>query len=191
MEDIKHRLGLFEGGMRAFQQELALIKASASDSNSTGQSTDAPNPFLERVEKLEANFTRFTDSYFDFTASILNHVVELDNKMDGIEQYSRRNCLLLHRVPESVDEDCRKVAINFFKDNLNHDVSLSEIDRAHRLNRRKPSAGGKQSPRPLIVKFVSYASRSYIFSIKKRLKGSSFSITESLTPTRLDRKSVV
>ncbi len=41
-------------------------------------------------------------------------------------------------------------------------------------------------PRPVIVKFISYAKRAQLFCVKKRLKGSGLLITESLTRTRMD-----
>ena len=42
------------------------------------------------------------------------------------------------------------------------------------------------TPRPVIVKFISYEPRRAIFTAKRKLKGSKFVITENLTRRRMD-----
>ena len=49
------------------------------------------------------------------------------------EQYSRRNCLLLHGVPTKPDENTDVVIKDFFWKELQIEVYDEDIDRSHRL----------------------------------------------------------
>ena len=65
---------------------------------------------------------------------------------------------------------------------LSHQIK-ELIDRSHRLG--KPKSGEDAKPRPIIIKFVSYSTRSTIFRSKRNLMGTPL-ITESLTTRRMD-----
>ena len=56
-------------------------------------------------------------------------------------------------------------------------ITKNDVDRTHRIG--KPKANGK--PRPVIIEFVWYNDRKKVFSSKKLLKDSGWSITESFT----------
>ena len=94
-----------------------------------------------------------------------------------MEQYSRRNCLVVHGIPES-KEDSGDAVLHVFNGQLNVPVTPHSIDRSHRLGRFQQSSN---KPRPVIVKFVSYETRRQVFSAKRRLKGTKVVITENLT----------
>ena len=89
----------------------------------------------------------------------------LSSEIDGLEQYSRRNCLVLNGVNESNEE----VGVKIKEDDL---------DRSHRLGKPKRK---DNKPWPIIVKFARYAVRIEIFMNKRKLKGKWLLITESLT----------
>ncbi|XP_033101563.1 uncharacterized protein LOC117104831 [Anneissia japonica] len=109
---------------------------------------------------------------------------DIVDKLDELEQYSRRNCLLLQGVPESNNENTDSLALDVINSRINSEVDLCDFDRTHRLGRRKVFEN-KPKPRPIIVKFTSYRTRSAVFRNKKSLKHSGFSITENLTSRRL------
>ena len=75
----------------------------------------------------------------------------LRDELDSQEQYSRRNCLLLHGVPET-DADTTAAALGIIDRNLNIKLPRNTIDRSHRLGRDT----GEGKPRPIILKFVSF-----------------------------------
>ncbi|KAI5749403.1 hypothetical protein M8J76_007070 [Diaphorina citri] len=113
--------------------------------------------------------------------SIKEQLSKQDERLNNLEQYSRRNCLLIHGVAEvgagsESEDDCVASAVSIFKEKLKVDILPFHIDRAHRIG-KKDSAKN----RAIIVKFVSYAQRRLVFSVKKLLKGSGIHITESLT----------
>ena len=121
--------------------------------------------------------------------SLERRVGDLDNdnralreELDTIEQYSRRNCLVVHGIPET-KEDCSDALLHVFNGQLNVSVAPHCIDRSHRLGRFQPSS---HKPRPVIVKFVSYDTRRQVFSAKRRLKGTNIVVTENLTKRRSD-----
>ncbi|KAG8240000.1 hypothetical protein J437_LFUL018218 [Ladona fulva] len=74
----------------------------------------------------------------------------------------RRNCLLVHGVEETPEENCLKTAVTLFRDKLNVQIDVRRLDRAHRVG--KPKSDDK--PRPVIVKFVSYQDRHQVWWLK-------------------------
>lgn len=106
----------------------------------------------------------------------------LTDNLDDLEQYSRRNCLLLHGIKESSDEKTDQIVIQIINDKLHLNLQPGDIDRSHRLgqSRKRPN----MKPRSIIIKFVSYRSRSTVFKNKRLLKGSGLVITENLTRRR-------
>ena len=112
-----------------------------------------------------------------------NEKKDLEQIIDRQEQYSRRNCILIHGVKEEQNEDTDNVVVKLIKDNLEEDVDLTELDRSHRIGKKK--SNGKA--RPIIVKFARYNVRRKVFYNKKKLKGKNISITESLTKFRMEK----
>lgn len=113
---------------------------------------------------------------------------KLTDDLDNMEQYSRHNCLLLHGIRESTTEVTDKLIIQTINDKLNLNIKQDDIDRSHRIGQpRKHPPGASNShhkPRPIIIKFVSYRTRSLVFMNKRHLKGSGLLITENLTRRR-------
>ena len=104
--------------------------------------------------------------------------LKLQEDIDSFEQYGRRNCLLLHGIPESKDQPTREDTDAVAMDLFNSKLKLKIMTKAD-LDRKQ-----KARPRPIIAKFTSYNKRSEVFRVKKHLKGSGVSISESLTPQR-------
>lgn len=119
---------------------------------------------------------------------VLSHYDELQSEFDNLEQYGRRNCLLIHGIPEVESSNIRNEntdaqVINITNEKLGLHLEQTDLDRTHRLGRRN-SSNTSSRPRPVIVKFTSYNVRSEVFKVKKKLKGSGIGITESLTVRR-------
>ena len=68
------------------------------------------------------------------------------------------------------------------KYDLGEEITIRDIDRTYRLGKRKLD---NNVPRPIIVKFTRYNVRNKIFKSKKKLKGKTVCITESLTKRRV------
>ncbi len=114
-----------------------------------------------------------------------------EKQLDDLEQYSRRNCLLIHGIAEAGirGENTDQVSINTINQHLNINIDNNDIDRSHRIGKPKSTDDEDNKttkPRPVMVKFISYARRAQVFRAKRKLKGSGLLITESLTRTRMD-----
>ena len=98
--------------------------------------------------------------------------------LDEREQYSRRNNVRIFRVGETDNEDTYQLVIDVAA-KLNVNLEYHHIDRSHRIGK----VGDK--PRPIIVKFVSYAERSAVFWNTRLLRGTNITTREDLTKVRL------
>ena len=94
-------------------------------------------------------------------------IESLKGCLDRQEQYSRRNCLLIHGLPESKNENTDELVIDTIKEKMGEEIERNEIDRSHRLG--APKNNGKS--RPIIIKFVRYNIRCRIFKNKKKIVG--------------------
>ena len=132
----------------------------------------------KKIKELENTVTNLNEK-----VSILNKQVgDLDQKIEKQEQYSRRNCLLIHGVPENKDENTDDLVVNIFKEEMDLEIFTDDLDRTHRIGKVKEDSRHK---RPIIVKFIRHNDKHKVFRNKKRLKGKKVSITESLTKTRM------
>lgn len=116
-------------------------------------------------------------------------VRNLEIELEDAQNYSRRNCLLIHGVKEERGEKTDTKVLEIINKQLGVDITVNDIDRSHRIgkpdtNKKPKTRNNKEKTRPIIVKFVSYRERSNVFYNKRKLKGEPISISESLTPTR-------
>ena len=102
---------------------------------------------------------------------------EYESKFDDIEQYSRRSCLILTGIKERKGENTDNLVLNALSTHLGIKLDLYEIDRSHRLGRKRIDQDGHQIDRPIIIKFT-------VFKQKRKLKGTGISLFENLTKRR-------
>ena len=60
-------------------------------------------------------------------------IEDLENKIDSQEQYSRRNCILIHEIAENKEENTDQQVVDFINDNLDIKIDEIDIDRSHRI----------------------------------------------------------
>ena len=89
---------------------------------------------------------------------------EVDLRIDDMEQYSRRSCLVVTGVPEKAEENTDDIILNTATQKLGIKLELHEIAKLHRLGTKKESKEGQPMHRPIVVKFVSDRS----FSIRRK-----------------------
>ena len=61
----------------------------------------------------------------------------LRKKIERPEQYSRRNCILIHGLKEEKNESSDDRVLKLFREELNEDVILADLDRTHRIGKKK------------------------------------------------------
>ena len=93
-------------------------------------------------------------------SSLKVEVKNLEKKADDQEQYSRRNCLLIHGLTKTKTEDTDEMISDGITDKLNIEMSQTSVDRSPRLGKRK---GPGQKLRAIIVKLTRYKDRHHVF----------------------------
>lgn len=152
--------------------------------------SQAINSALKPLNDSMANLQKEVSSLKETVKNLSDELAKKDEKIemleavvaDGLderEQYSRRNNLRIFGIPEAENEDTDKLVIDV-AGKMGVSLEPYHIDRSHRVGKTS------ENPRPIIVKFVSYAERRVVFTSKKKLKGSRITVREDLTKTRLD-----
>ena len=85
--------------------------------------------------------------------------------MERQEQYSRKDCILIHGLKEEMDKSTDDRVLKLFREELIENVSLADLDRTQRIGKKSDSSS---KPRPVIVKFARYNIRGKIFKSKKK-----------------------
>ena len=81
-------------------------------------------------------------------------------------------------IKEEKNESIDNRVLKLFREELNEDVLLADLDTTHRIEKKRDSSN---KPRPVIIKFTRYNIHEKVLEIKKKLKGKNISIMESLT----------
>ena len=69
--------------------------------------------------------------------SLSTRIEKLEKLQDQQEQYSRRNCLLVHGIAEEKEEITDKVIINTLNETLDLDITLRDLQITHRIGKPK------------------------------------------------------
>lgn len=134
-----------------------------------------------KVSKLsdEVAELRKTINIKDTIISNLNEKVQsLEDSLDNLEQYGRRNNLRFHGISED-RKDTDKAIRDVARSSLGIDLKPEDISRSHRIGRPSP---GKN--RVIMVRFSTYNKRAAIMNNSNKLKNSGMFINEDLTPKR-------
>ena len=57
----------------------------------------------------------------------------LENQLDRQEQYSRRNCILIHGITKTQDEKTDDISLCTINEHLELELTEKQLDRTHRL----------------------------------------------------------
>ena len=116
------------------------------------------------------------------TSEMTQRIDKLEHLVDRQEQYSRRNCLLVHEIVETNNKNKENLVLKTINEKLDIEITENEIDRSHGIGRKKD----EQRSKPIIVTLTRYNTRKKVFPSKRNLKGTNVSITESLTAKRME-----
>ena len=115
-------------------------------------------------------------------------IESLQERLDESEQYSRRNAIRIHGIPESAHENTDNVIVNM-AEQIGADIFHDCIDRSHRVGRKGDYT------RPIICKFTSHKHKLAIMTKKRNLRNTDTKknfntdnvfISEDLTKLRAD-----
>ena len=91
-------------------------------------------------------------------------ICDLQNQVDHLEQYSRRENIRINGIPEASDtEDTENVVVKL-SEALQVDIFRDNINRCHRVGRRG------DHPRPIICRFNTTKEKDRMMQAKRKLK---------------------
>lgn len=137
------------------------------------------------LDDMKKDIKAIRDELAESSRAITSELQLMKEEMDSMQQYSRRNCLVLRGVEEKSGENTDAVVLDVLhnKLRLTH-ITLDHIERTHRLGKPSSPSNPRDKPRGIIMRFVSYRPRREVFTAKKALKGSDLVLTEHLTALR-------
>lgn len=162
---------------------LALIEALSSSTvtQAINKAIDydfLANKVLQKFDDKWNILTKKIKSNEEKVSDLQTKVDKMQAKLDEYEQYSRRDNLRFHGVPETKTDPIEEV-IKITNEKMGLKISRNDISRAHRTGPTK-----KDTPRPILVRFSSYTNRAIIKSTAKKLSGTHIYIAEDLTKHR-------
>ena len=113
---------------------------------------------------------------------------ESTEKVNTLEQYSRRNNIRIFGLKESQserhsDNNNNKNISDFLQRRLGlRNINENQIDKAHRVGRYSPN-----HDRAFVVRFVKHDTARLVLQKRRALKGTGITITEDLTKTNAIR----
>ena len=123
------------------------------------------NKHSEQMEKM-----------FNHNRKISDQNDQFEQEIDDLQQYSRRNCLVINGIPETPSENTDKISLDVLNNKLKLRSPLAQsrwISSPWQAPESDDPLWCPQWPCPVIVKFTSYRSRSLVFANKRHLKGMS------------------
>lgn len=103
----------------------------------------------------------------------------MELKCNELEQYTRRNSIRIHGMPERSWGRRRENTLELVSDFLYNKLELeTDIEVAHRVGVKGQNSN---NPRSIIVKFVRRSDKLKVMLRRKGLKGSGVSISDDLT----------
>ena len=138
---ISNRVDEIGKSMDNFQQRLDTILSShKQESNVTPQS--------KLLQELRTDFMLFQKETNESLSSVKKDIGELKSQVsdtsrqvDELNQYSRRNCILIHGINQSPNENVDSIVLQVIHEKLNlKDIGLSHLDRCHRIGSPRRAA---------------------------------------------------
>ena len=157
------------------------ILTQVSLANTLDAISNQLNELIDSVIKIEE--TQSKDKKLQ--QEILQSIQELREENDALQQYSRRETLVINNVPMKRNEDTLKVALDFIWYNLGIDINRQQVSTCHR--NYPPSHLYTENCPPIYVKFVIRDLKRDCLKRKFRLRGKTneygdqFYIYENLT----------
>ena len=134
-----------------------------SQLNSLSEAMDFMTYKFEEYERERQERYKIIDTMKKAMVNMNEKIEKLERIVDRQEQYSRRNCLLLHGIAEGERENTDELVSETLNEKMYIDLTPSDLDGTHRIGQKKASS---KKPRAVITKFVRYNTRNFFFQIK-------------------------
>ena len=166
---LQKSVGAIKVSTRRLNSEVTTLRRNFDEINSANVRR------IENLEKLVNFVSEKYENWIEEKAVLLNEITQLraevDLRIDDMEQYSRRSCLVVTGVPEKAEANTDDIILKTATQKLGIKLKLHEIAKLHRLGMKKESKEGQPIHRPIIVKFVSdmlVTGQNRSFSIRRK-----------------------
>ena len=151
----------------ALQNKIAqLVMGSIDPTAST--SGDSSESATSGDGTIKENITKgFIDTIQELTKAVNELKTELKSstqRCDDLEQYSRRNNIIISGIPVSEVTNTETQVVNMLNAYSGELISHNDIDRCHRLQKSNTKKSPGQRPPDIIVKFISHKAKAAILS---------------------------
>ena len=124
-----------------------------------------------RTRPAQSNLKK-VDSEQAEIENLKTRLLEEQEKIIALENYSRRENLRFMNVPERNDENCMDVVYDIIENDMNINVEDIHFHAVHRVGKPRSEDASKSFPRPIIARFLSRENRDAVFRARNRLKDS-------------------
>lgn len=141
---------------------MGSIESNASSSGDSSESAVSGDGTIEgNVTKGFINTIQELTKVVNDLKTVLKSSTQ---RCDDMEQYSRRNNIIISGIPESEVTSTENQVVNMLNDYRREPISPKYIDRCHRLVKRNAKKFPGQRPSDIIVKSISHKAKAAILS---------------------------
>ena len=160
LQKVQQTLQEMRAENRNVANELRELKASF---NKQSSEVNTLKQALKGAEKVTDQLTKSVEFLKKKIEKQLNEINELYGQQDNLEQYTRKNSLEIHGIPEEIYTSTEDVIIKL-GEQLQVPISPEDMDISHKLY------SGKNNPKSIIMKFVSHKKKSQLYKKRTELK---------------------
>ena len=146
LQNVQQTLQEMRAENRNSTNELRELKASFNKQSTV---IDTLRQALKGAEKVTDQLNKSVESLRKKVEKQQNEINELYDQQDNIEQYTRKDSLEIHGIPEELYTSTEDVIIKL-GEQLQVPISPEDIEISHKLY------SGKNNPKNIIVKFISH-----------------------------------
>ena len=188
-EQVNHVNSKVESVLKVVEDIKEFKEVATNRLEELEKSTQFTSSKHEELTHEQSTMQQYLNAISNENEALKRQVKTLQVQIEDQQQYSRRNCILIHGIPENEPEDSDKLVMDVFTDRLGIMLEIQDIVRSHRLGPSVRVLAPRTDQdtvkvRPIIVKFVSYRVRQLVMKRRRNLKGSKMSITECLIKSR-------
>ena len=167
---LKHDLRQSELQYDEIRKEVADLKLQSEKLNNLEQKVQSYSFSLNEAQAVQLRSLRLYNE-------------KLEDRLDNLDNYSRRENLILDGVQETAQENCFNVVSNLM---MRLGLPPFKIQRCHRL-------GGPHAnkPRPLITRFAFYQDKITLMSYQKQLRQNNIYLRDDLSPSCSRKQAVL
>ena len=167
-----------DGVKKSLRDVEKSIEAAWDSINDIQKETKTHNDYKKTCQQsldshrlLKVNLKK-VDSQQAEIENLKTRLLEEQEKIIALENYSRRENLRFMNVPKCKDENCMDVVYDMIENDMNINVEDIHFHAVHRVGKPRSEDASKSTPRPIIARFLSREDRDTVFRARNRLKGS-------------------